>query len=118
VVIVGSRVVVVVAERTVVPTRAEEVVAADVGDTVVVRIPDNPTTGYRWDVASSDPRAVDIERATWDAAAERSIGGGAHRVITIRVVAPGSSTVALRCWRPWAGESSVVERMSIVINAT
>jgi inhibitor of cysteine peptidase len=71
-------------------------VSADPGDTIVVRLPENPTTGYRWEVAGGpSPSADDFTSA--------GTGQGAGGERTLRFTAqPGPITLVLK--RPWESD--------------
>ncbi len=68
-------------------------IAARVGDEIVVELPENPTTGYRWEVVTADglePVADGYLAAEPDPAdAEPAFGRGSLRELRFRVREPG-----------------------------
>jgi hypothetical protein len=74
------------------------------GDEFHVRLPEMPSSGYRWrlgdDSAASPLELVDDELEPLDLLASRQIGAMRSRHLWWRVTRPGSGTVALRLERP------------------
>jgi inhibitor of cysteine peptidase len=85
-----------------------------VGDEVALRIPENATTGYRWAIDSADANLVDIKEGQYVSTSEK-MGGGGEAQWLITAKAPGATSIKLKRWRPWEGESSVVERYEITL---
>ena len=89
-------------------------IAARVGDEIVVELPENPTTGYRWEVAGADgldPTAdgyLAAEPVPPDAAP--AFGRGSLRERRCRVRGPGVARLELKHWQAWEGEGSVARR--------
>jgi inhibitor of cysteine peptidase len=88
---------------------------ACVGDELVITLPENASTGYRW--------AVELvgEHLRGDRTASPGPVGspGAARPASFRfdVVGAGESRLVLRHWRPWQGESSVLGRFALSVRA-
>jgi len=85
-----------------------------VGDQVALRLPENPTTGYRWAIDSSDANLVDVKQGEFAAKSE-AVGGGGEAQWSITAKAPGATSIRLKRWRQWEGDSSVVERYGITL---
>lgn len=80
---------------------------------VVVRLPENATTGYRWEIADlSGPVRVVTDRAEPGAAAP-----GAAGVRRWELAFDGSGTVAIRAVqrRPWEPETSVANEYLLAL---
>jgi len=69
------------------------------GDTLVVRLPGNPTTGYRWAVAAR-PAALRPLRFSYEAPPKGRLGQGGTYVFRFRARA-GVGTLRLAYARPW-----------------
>jgi inhibitor of cysteine peptidase len=83
------------------------------GDAVELELPENPTTGYRWDLETHDVLAAADEFV--QPPGEAGIGaGGAHRWRFVLDRA-GEARIALRHWQPWEGEPSVDQRFAVRI---
>jgi predicted secreted protein len=85
-----------------------------VGDEVALRLPENATTGYRWAIDSADANLVDIKEGQYVLTSEK-MGGGGEAQWLIKAKAPGATSIKLKRWRQWEGESSVVERYEITL---
>jgi inhibitor of cysteine peptidase len=103
--------------RQVAITRAQQddVVAVKRGDVIVVELPDQPSTGYRWDVASSDPALVEIEGSAYKGAGP-GVGGGGITTWRLRARALGRTRLDFKRHRPWEGDRSVVDRFAVTLD--
>lgn len=77
-------------------------IAIEAGETLVVRLASNPTTGYRWNLENL-PQQLELEggEATFDPPARTLPGAGGHEVFRFRGKAPGRETIELRYQREW-----------------
>src|SRR5439155_22373642 len=73
--------------------------SVDVGDRVTVSLPENPTTGYRWQVDVDDAvlRLVDDR---FEAPTEAR-GASGRRVLVFDTARPGTTTLRLENRRRW-----------------
>jgi predicted secreted protein len=81
-------------------------VDASVGDTVVVSLCSNPSTGFRWsDPVSSDPAVASV--TGWSFAPLQAeagmVGAPGAEVLAIAANAPGSAVVSASYDQPWDG---------------
>lgn len=89
-------------------------------DEIVLRLPENPTTGYRWHIDRADGLVV----TEWDAYQpcvgdpdpDVQIGRGRTREFRFRPEAIGTSRLELKHWQEWEGEASTMERFSVSIS--
>ena len=83
------------------------------GETLSLRLAENPTTGYRWSVVSSGG----LELVSDQNEAGIGIGAGGVRVIQWVGRRTGTYELQLKHWREWEGEGSVIGRFqaSIVV---
>ncbi len=85
-----------------------------VGHEVVIRLPENPSTGYRWAVEMVDATLVKIEEEEF-VPASKMVGGGGEAQWLLKAEAPGETAVKFKRWRHWEGERSVTERYEITL---
>ena len=85
-----------------------------VGDVVVISLEESPTSGYRWDVEQLAP-LVAPAGDDFVPAPDAQLGGGGTRILRFEARAAGDGRIALRRWRSWEGEASVVERFDVTI---
>ena len=100
------------------PEQHGQSVSASVGDTVVVRLPENPTTGYQWQVGSLDEPVVEQVEDTYDAEGNPTVGGGGIRELIFRVKAPASTALELEYRRPWEDAGTGSDRWRVELAVT
>jgi len=97
-------------------TRGDDgrVVTVRVGDTIAVRLAENPTTGHTWSIASIDDARLEAGTPT----RETGAGVGAAGTITwpIRARATGRARLELMHARSW--EREVAERFAVTFDIT
>lgn len=86
-------------------------VEADVGDEVVLRLPENATTGYVWSVGSMGG-GLTLVADTMVPGGEAPGAAGA-RVMRMRVVGTSGTEVVLRLGRPWEPEPAEERRIAV-----
>ena len=86
-----------------------------VGDLISVDLSETPTTGYRWAIDRIDPPMLELAQSDF-IAGEHLPGSGGTRLFHFRAVARGQVTLALKLWRDWEGESSIVQRFKVIVN--
>ena len=81
------------------------------GDCISIRLAENATTGFQWDVlAFSDPILdfIGVERGA--APSGTPLGGsGGDTVFRFTAKAPGEGTIVLKLWRGFERDESVSE---------
>jgi inhibitor of cysteine peptidase len=83
-------------------------------DEILMRLAENPTTGYRWQVDRADA-GIEQLAASYQPAAPEQFGSPGIRELRFRVTAPLTGRLELKHWQPWEGERSVMERFSVDI---
>ena len=87
-----------------------------VGDTVSIRLAENPTTGYRWNVANVDDSLVNIDDSEFVESPGSGIGGGGTRLITLSVRSPGVARASLKNQRPWEPTAAPIRQFEVTLN--
>jgi inhibitor of cysteine peptidase len=88
------------------------------GDLVVIRLPETPTSGYRWAVDAYDPEVLRLAGDEFRPAPEARLGGGGEREFRFSVIGAGSTPVRLARRRAWEGAGAAAERFEATIEAT
>jgi inhibitor of cysteine peptidase len=84
-----------------------------IGDLATVRLPENPTTGYRWQRGPDDGRLKLVDDRFEGAGVARGAGG--ERVLVFEAVRAGVTTLRLARRRAWeTGEP--VEEFSVELD--
>jgi len=81
--------------------------SAQVGERAEVRLPENPTTGYRWQIASDDSGLRLVEDRFEGAQSPRGAGG--VRVLVFEAVQAGSVSLRLLKSRSWESGKPIEE---------
>jgi inhibitor of cysteine peptidase len=91
-------------------------VALRKGDALVIRLPENPTTGFRWAM----DRGGDLVTADGSdfAPTGAGVGGGGVRALRFRATVAGQAVLSLKRWRPWEGDASISARFTVVLHVT
>ena len=90
------------------------VIRARVNDTIVMRLPENPTTGVRWDLEQL-AESVQLVRDEYEHAPGSGIGAAATRVLTFQLQEPGELRLNLKRRQPWEEAASVDATFSCTI---
>ena len=95
-------------------------VTARPGDEIVVVLPENATTGYRWQLDEAGDLVRLLSDGYREAAAaddaEPAFGRGGLREFRFAVDGLGAGTVSLKHWREWKGDGSVTQRVSFMVD--
>jgi inhibitor of cysteine peptidase len=93
-------------------------VEAQVGDSVMIELPENPTTGYVWTLDVKEGiGTVHLSDSTYTAATESAIGGGGMRTFMVKVQSSGIATIEMKLRRQWEPESAAIDGFKAVIKA-
>ena len=76
-------------------------VDAAVGDTVVVTLEANATTGYEWQFKAGDTFVIDHSEYVPSPAPSNMVGTGGQQVVKLKVTKAGSSDLLGYYVRPW-----------------
>jgi inhibitor of cysteine peptidase len=76
-------------------------VDAKVGDTVVVSLEANPTTGYEWQFTAGDTFTVESSKYVADPNPDNLAGKGGTQVVTLKVTKAGTSDLTGSYVRAW-----------------
>jgi inhibitor of cysteine peptidase len=75
------------------------------GDRIVVRIPESPTTGYRW-IVGDLPGCVELAGDELVPPRSSRPGAGGERLVTLVATHPGSARIVLELAQPWEGKAA------------
>jgi inhibitor of cysteine peptidase len=86
-------------------------ISIQLADEVVLRLPENPTTGFRWELEPED--LVEVVDDTFELDDDPLLGSGGTRVLRLRAAKRGSGRLQLKHWQPWEGASSVTRELQV-----
>jgi inhibitor of cysteine peptidase len=87
-------------------------VALSGGQVLVVRLPENPTTGYRWVAESNDAMKLEADEYFPN---NTGIGAGGTRQLRWSALAPGQSQIILKQKRSWETTGTAIGHFSLVV---
>ena len=93
----------------------ERTVDLRVGESVRLTLPENATTGYRWAIDRLDRDVVE-EAGSEPHPSRGAIGSGGNVTFDFKVKKVGSGEIALKYWRHFEGDGSIVKRFRFRLN--
>ena len=91
-------------------------VQTTVGDTVVVTLDSNPSTGFKWELAKlSDTDVLKMADNKYEGPDKAMPGAGGKEVWIFKALAPGTSAVRMEYSRPWAGGEKAVQVFDLTV---
>jgi inhibitor of cysteine peptidase len=98
-------------------TKADDgrVVPLTAGDAISLELPGNPAGGYQWTLDGPVDVALSVASSGFRSSSA-GVGGGGVETWKVTARAPGRISLLFKYWRPWAGESSVVDRFALTID--
>ncbi len=85
-----------------------------VGDMITIRLAENPTTGYRWDIGAVD-KLIEFQGADYQTTPRPSIGSGGTRIFHFKAKAVGTAQIQLKLRRSWEPEDKAIEQFTVNI---
>ncbi len=80
-------------------------------DPIVLRLPEDPDTGYRWAVVALDDDVLTVESSAFS----QGIGGGGMRTLLLSPKRAGTAHLQLKHWREWEGDRSSLDRFEVTL---
>lgn len=85
------------------------------GDVILVRLSENPTTGYQWAIAEINEAILELEGSNFVLFSDVGIGGGGERIVRFKPKSTGTTRIELKLWREWEGDFSTIQRYDSTI---
>ena len=72
-------------------------ISAKVGESFIIKLDENITTGYRWSYTISDESVVKMTRDEYvpDDISGRLVGSGGKRILTFKALSKGNATIKM-----------------------
>ncbi len=83
---------------------------------VMIMLPENATTGYRWTSDHYDRDLFNEQPSEAHYPAATGIGSGGEVTFLFEAKSTGTGEIELKQWRSWEGDSSVISRFKIRIH--
>ena len=96
-------------------------VTLSVGQVLAIRLPENPTTGYRWAVdepslPNKHTNVITLESANFAMELTAGVGGSGVRTFMFKVVQTGITQLHLKLWHRW--EQDIIDRFNLVVHVS
>jgi inhibitor of cysteine peptidase len=88
-------------------------IAVKPGDTLVISLDENLTTGYEWELAPISSQIVELIDSRYLQKTRAALGGGGTREIRFRAKAPGQAPIQLQLRRSWEPANAAVDRFDV-----
>jgi inhibitor of cysteine peptidase len=85
------------------------------GSRVLLRLPENPSTGYRWELEPLEGDALKRQADTYQPPATLAPGAGGVRVFDFLARSPGNVVLRLRLRRPWEPAGAAAETFEVTV---
>lgn len=95
----------------------DKTIEAHVGDTVVIDLPENPTTGYLWTIKTIQGKeSVNVNNPTFKVENDpKREGGGGVRTFNLDIRTSGTAAIEITLRRNWEPESAAIDSFKAVI---
>jgi len=94
----------------------EKALSVASGETLVINLPENPTTGYRWQLDSLDSRLIDVAGDSYIPSQGAKIGGGGTRTFTLHALSSGTVRISLKLKREWEPADTYASHFAIIVD--
>ncbi len=98
------------------PECSGETVNLTRGCKVMVKLVENPTTGYQWSYTNSAPGVCRVAEDKFIAPTSGLMGASGSRLIQLEAVAPGKCVLEFRYVRPWEKDQVPAEKYLFTIS--
>lgn len=85
------------------------------GDVIAIRIEENLTTGYGWEIEPGEDTVLALKESSYVEAAGMAMGRHGTRLLRFVALAQGSQEVRLQLRRPWDPPGKAIEQFGITI---
>jgi inhibitor of cysteine peptidase len=85
------------------------------GETVRMRLDENPSTGFRWVLEQGNDEILELLTSDYIQGSGAGVGGAGQRVWKFTAKKSGDVRLVMKRWRAWEGDKSTVERFEVTI---
>jgi inhibitor of cysteine peptidase len=92
--------------------------SAKFGELIIIKLPENPTTGYNWEIREFDKKIIELADAKYESAEGSQIGGGGMKTFKFKPKSIGSTTVKLILKRISEPDNSAIQHFEANVKVT
>ena len=86
------------------------------GDVILIRLEENPSTGYQWIVNAVDESVLELQASDYSRAPVTKLGAaGGVRTFTFKAISPGIEQLQLKLRRQWEPEDATIEHFEVTL---
>ena len=85
------------------------------GDIIIVRLEENPTTGFHWTAMKGTKNIMKLVSSDFTLCPSLGVGSGGQRVFEFEVTKIGVDRLCIKLWREWEGDNSARDHFDIAI---
>lgn len=82
-----------------------ELIKIEVGDTLTIKLPESPTTGYVWEVTELNEKEIDLVGQLYQISESSGIGGGGIKTFNLKVLKKATGRLRFENRRRWEAEA-------------
>jgi inhibitor of cysteine peptidase len=90
----------------------------DVGDEIVIEIPENATTGFRWDIRAEPKECIQVEHSDFLPPEGDAGGAAGTRQVRLRPVSSGTASLTFQLVSPFRKNDPPARTGTIVLNVS
>ena len=89
-----------------------------VGELITIKLPENPTTGFNWEIKEINKKILELAEAEFEAGEGEQIGGGGTKIFKFKPKSPGSTIIKLILKRISDPDDSAIQHFeaTIIVN--
>jgi inhibitor of cysteine peptidase len=85
------------------------------GDSIIIRLAENPATGYRWEISETDNHLVDFQSSDYLNPSKTVIGRGGTRIFRFKALSNGTDKIQIKLRRAWEFEDRSIKNFVVNI---
>jgi inhibitor of cysteine peptidase len=101
-----------VSEILILDSQQGQIFTVQTGDVITIRLAENPTTGYRWEISKVDDQLVEFQSSDYVKTSGATVGGGGERTFNFRAKSKGNGQILLRLRRAWEAENQAIKEFT------
>ncbi len=92
-----------------------KLIDVDMDQKVLLRLPENPSTGYTWSIEATE--GIQVQNSRFLPSSAQMIGTPGQHLWTLKPLRPGDLSVRAKLWHEWEGDQSVQQRFEVTLRA-
>lgn len=85
------------------------------GNTILIRLKENSSTGYQWVIDLSDDRVISLKKTDYIPGTKKRIGSGGTRIYQLTAESSGSAKIILKLKNKWNPDGSVIDQFKVEV---